>query len=91
MKNKPLVTGIIAVASPLPLIVFTVLWSWIWFFGNRYGVIQLRYYSAVDTYLFTFTFVYQSNFWLAWNCAWYNKDKAKTSMDRNPVVCVGID
>ena len=38
MKNKPLVTGIIAVASPLPLIVFTVLWSWIWFFGIGMGL-----------------------------------------------------
>lgn len=33
MKNKPIVTGIIAVASPIPLLVFAVLWSWIWFFG----------------------------------------------------------
>lgn len=33
MKNKPLVTGIIAVASPVPVITFTVFWYWMWFFG----------------------------------------------------------
>lgn len=40
MKNKPIVTGIIAVASPIPLIVFTVLWSWIWFFGIGIGLLN---------------------------------------------------
>jgi len=40
MKNKPLVTGIIAVVSPVPLIVFTVLWSWIWGFGIGMGLLN---------------------------------------------------
>ena len=40
MKNKPLVTGIIAVVSPVPLIVFTVLWSWIWCFGIGMGLLN---------------------------------------------------
>ena len=40
MKNKPIVTGIIAVASPGPLFVFTVLWSWIWGFGIGLGLLN---------------------------------------------------
>ena len=40
MKNKPLVTGIIAVVSPVPLIVFTVLWSWMWGFGIGMGLLN---------------------------------------------------
>ena len=28
MKNKPLVTGITAVASPVPIVILTVLWAW---------------------------------------------------------------
>ena len=40
MKNKPVVTGIIAVASPIPLIIFTVLWSWLWFFGIGIGLLN---------------------------------------------------
>ena len=40
MKNKPLVTGIIAVVSPVPLIVFTVLWSWLWVFGIGMGLLN---------------------------------------------------
>ena len=33
MKSKSLTIGLIAAASPIPLIVFTALWSWLWFFG----------------------------------------------------------
>ena len=40
MTNKPLITGIIAVASPIPLIMFTVLWSWLCFFGIGIGVMN---------------------------------------------------
>ena len=40
MKNKPLVTGIIAVVSPVPLIVFTVLCSWMWGFGIGMGLLN---------------------------------------------------
>lgn len=40
MKNKPIVTGIVAIASPIPLIVFTVLWYWVWFFGIGMGLLN---------------------------------------------------
>lgn len=40
MKNKPVVTGIIAAASPVPLLIFTVLWCWIWFFGIGLGLLN---------------------------------------------------
>ena len=40
MKNKPIVTGIIAVASPIPMIVLTVLWTWICFFGIGMGLLN---------------------------------------------------
>ena len=40
MKNKPIVTGIIAVASPIPLLIFTVLWCWGWFFGIGTGLLN---------------------------------------------------
>ena len=40
MKNRPIITGIIAVASPIPLLVFTVLWCWIWFFGIGMGLLN---------------------------------------------------
>lgn len=39
MKNKPLISGIIAAASPLPLAIFTVLWSWLLGFGLVMGVL----------------------------------------------------
>ena len=48
MKDKPIVTGIIAVASPVPLIVFTVLWSWVWFFGIVVGLLN---YDAVPQWI----------------------------------------
>lgn len=51
MKNKPIVTGIIAVASPIPLIVFTVLWSWIWFFGIGMGLLN---YDTVPEWILVF-------------------------------------
>ena len=31
LKNEPIIIGIVSVASPIPLFVFTVLWSWLWF------------------------------------------------------------
>ena len=40
MKNKPIFTGIIAVASPIPLIIFTAIWSWLWFFGIGMGLLN---------------------------------------------------
>jgi len=33
MKNRPIITGIFAAVSPIPLFMFTVLWCWIWSFG----------------------------------------------------------
>ena len=38
MKNKPIVSGIIAIASPIPLIIFTALWCWIWAFAIGMGL-----------------------------------------------------
>ena len=38
MKNKPIVSGIIAIASPIPLIIFTALWCWIWTFAIGMGL-----------------------------------------------------
>lgn len=40
MKNKPVVTGIIAAVSPVPLLIFTVFWSWLWFFGIGMGLLN---------------------------------------------------
>ena len=40
MKNKPVLTGIIAAVSPVPLLIFTVLWCWIWFFGIGMGLLN---------------------------------------------------
>jgi len=40
MKNKPFITGIIAVVSPIPLFIFTILWSWIWCFGIGMGLLN---------------------------------------------------
>jgi hypothetical protein len=39
MKNRPWVTGIIAVSSPMPLFCFTILWSWVWTFGIGMGLL----------------------------------------------------
>ena len=40
MKNKPIVTGIIAVASPIPMASFTTIWCWIWCFGIGIGLLN---------------------------------------------------
>ena len=40
MKNRPIVTGIIAAASPIPTVIFTVIWSWVWFFGIGMGLLN---------------------------------------------------
>ena len=48
MKNKPFITGIIAIASPIPLSIFTVLWSWLWFFGIGIGLLN---YSNVPEWI----------------------------------------
>lgn len=46
MKNKPFFTGLIAVASPIPMIIFTVFWFWIWFFAVGMGL--LNYETVPD-------------------------------------------
>lgn len=48
MNNRPIVTGIIAVASPVPLLIFTVLWCWMWFFGIGMGLLN---YDAVPQWI----------------------------------------
>ncbi len=40
MKNRPVITGIIAVVSPVPLFVLSILWSWICFFGIGMGLLN---------------------------------------------------
>lgn len=40
MKDKPIITGIIAAISPLPLLIFTVIWSWVLFFGIGIGLLN---------------------------------------------------
>lgn len=36
---NPLIFGIISVVSPIPMMVFTVLWSWVLFFGIGMGLL----------------------------------------------------
>ena len=38
MKNKPMISGIIAAVSPIPLLIFTMLWSCIWIFAIGMGL-----------------------------------------------------
>ena len=40
LAEKPLVSGIIAAASPLPLLAFTALWCWTWSFGIGAGLLK---------------------------------------------------
>ena len=40
MKIKPIISGIIAAISPIPLLIFTVLWFWICSFGIGMGLLQ---------------------------------------------------
>lgn len=48
MKNKPLITGVIALISPIPLFIFSVLWCWICFFGIGMGLLG---YDSVPVWL----------------------------------------
>ncbi len=48
MKNKSLTIGIIAAASPIPLIIFTAIWSWLWFFGIGRGLLN---YDTIPTWI----------------------------------------
>ena len=50
MKNRPYITGIIAVASPGPMFIFTIFWCWIWSFGIGLGI--LHYDKIPDWILF---------------------------------------
>ncbi|MBE6670617.1 MAG: hypothetical protein E7593_00270 [Ruminococcaceae bacterium] len=40
MKNKPFITGIISIVSPIPMFIFTILWCWVWFFGIGIGLLN---------------------------------------------------
>ena len=46
MKNKSLVIGILAAVSVIPLFIFNIIWSWIWFFGI--GMELLNYETIPD-------------------------------------------
>lgn len=48
MKSKALFTGILAVASPIPMILFTMIWYWIWFFGIGMGMMN---YNTVPQWI----------------------------------------
>ena len=48
MKNDPYVTGVIAAVLPFPMFVFTVLWSWILFFGIGMGLLN---YDTVPAWM----------------------------------------
>ena len=50
MKNRPIATGIIAVASPIPMVIFTVIWSWVWFFNMGVGLLN---YDTVPLWILT--------------------------------------
>lgn len=52
MKNKSLAIGIIAAASPIPLIIFTAIWSWLWFFGIGMGLLN---YDTMPTWILFFS------------------------------------
>ena len=54
MINKPFITGIIAVASPIPLFVFTILWSWFCFFGIGMGLLN---YETVPQWILIISFL----------------------------------
>ena len=41
MKKKPRSTGILAVASPVPCLILTTLWFWLWYFGIGGGIMNL--------------------------------------------------
>ena len=49
MKNRPIVTGIIAAASPIPMVIFTVIWSCVWFLGIGMGLLN---YDTVPQWIF---------------------------------------
>ena len=50
MKHRPIATGIIAVASPIPVVIFTVIWSWVWFFDIGMGLLN---YDTVPQWILT--------------------------------------
>ena len=50
MKIKPLITGIMAAISPVPLFIFTILWCWLWAFGVGIGLLG---YDTVPSWILT--------------------------------------
>ena len=52
MKNNPIVTGFIAFFSPIPLVIFTIIWSWVWFFGIGIGLLN---YDTVPQWMLVVT------------------------------------
>lgn len=52
MKNKPIITGIIAIASPIPMFIFTILWDWTWFFGIGMGLLN---YDTIPQWITIFS------------------------------------
>lgn len=50
MKNRPFITGILAVASPLPVFCYTILWSWFMCFGIGMGLLQ---YDTIPQWILT--------------------------------------
>ena len=52
MKNNPIVTGFIAFFSPIPMVIFTIIWSWVWFFGIGIGLLN---YDTVPQWMLVVT------------------------------------
>ena len=50
MKIKPIDSGIVAVASPIPMFILTVLWSWIWILLIGIGILN---YNTIPDWLMT--------------------------------------
>ena len=54
MKNRPIITGILAFISPLPMFFFAFILSWILFFGIGMGLLGLStvpYWMLIPTVL----------------------------------------
>lgn len=54
MKNKLIMSGVIAAVTPVPMIVFTVIWSWILFFGIGMGLLN---YDTIPQWILVCSFL----------------------------------
>ena len=54
MRNRSIITGIIAFLSPIPMVLFTTFWSWFCFFGIGKGLLN---YDYVPGWIFICSFL----------------------------------